>query len=87
MVPLPDEAGRADILRVHMRGVPLADHPDSTAATLAKATAGEGAGGGRAGGSWGVLLCCKGCQGAAGPFFVAVSGGSWEWRTACLEVA
>ncbi|GAB4813160.1 hypothetical protein N2152v2_000206 [Parachlorella kessleri] len=40
VVPLPDEAGRADILRVHIRGVPLAEDPDATCATLAKATAG-----------------------------------------------
>ena len=40
VVPLPDEAGRADVLRVHIRGVPLAEDPDTICATLAKATAG-----------------------------------------------
>ena len=41
-VPLPDERGRAEILGVHMRGIPLALGVDKAAAcaSLAKITAG-----------------------------------------------
>jgi cell division protease FtsH len=42
VVPLPDERGRADILAVHLRGVPLAPELDrgSVCRALAKLTGG-----------------------------------------------
>ncbi len=43
VVPLPDEAGRQDILRVHMRGLPTSDDEEDqeTVLRLAKVTGGR----------------------------------------------